>query len=309
MTDNFLDNGKLICVDWGSSNFRAFLLDDKAELVDSIYFDKGILELKPDEFEPILFDLLKYWPSTPIILAGMVGSLKGWRNVKYITCPVKMQDLSQNLTHIINTQNRQVAIIAGVETGATGAQYDVARGEETQVMGAIEMIGQSLEKQAVFCLPGTHSKWMRIVDKSIVDFSTHMTGELYDLLIKHSILAPQPTSAAKIQDDDAFIKGVKCAKADGGLAHHIFSARTNMLNGELQPDEIKPYLSGILIGTEIKEMQRAIADMQHVYLVGTQTLNKIYQLALKQFDLPSSLIDGEKAAYTGMSFIAKQANI
>ncbi|PCI87432.1 MAG: hypothetical protein COB24_06110 [Hyphomicrobiales bacterium] len=309
MTDNFLDQGKLICVDWGSSNFRAFLLDDKAELVDRIYFDKGMLELKPDEFEPVLFDLLKYWPTTPIILAGMVGSQKGWRNVKYITCPVKMHDLSQNLTHIVNAQARKVAIIAGVDTEASGAQYDVARGEETQVIGAIEMIGQALEKQAVFCLPGTHSKWMKIADKSIVDFSTHMTGELYDLLIKHSILAPQPASAPKIEDDEAFIKGVKCAKADGGLAHHIFSARTNMLNGELQQNEIEPYLSGILIGTEIKEMQRAIENMQHVYLVGTQALNKLFQLALQQFDLPSSLIDGEKAAYTGMSSIAKQANL
>ena len=309
MTDNFLQRGKLTCVDWGSSNFRAFLLDGEGELIDSIYFDKGMLELKPDEFEPTLFDLLKYWPKTPIILAGMVGSLKGWRNVKYVTCPVNVGDLSQNLTYITNHQNRQITIVAGVQTDASKTQYDVARGEETQVIGAIELIGAALDKKTIFCLPGTHSKWMKIEAKSIVDFSTHMTGELFDLLVNHSILAPQATAKPKDQDDEAFIKGITCAKADGGLAHHIFSARSNMLNGELSQSEIEPYLSGILIGTEMKEMQRAMPDMRHVYLVGNATLNKIYQLALAQFNLPSSLIDGELAAYTGMNVIAKQANL
>lgn len=309
MTDNFLDHGKLICVDWGSSNFRAFLLNAQGELIDSIYFDKGILELKPDEFEPILFDLLKYWPKTPVILAGMVGSLKGWRNVKYVTCPVGVKDLSQNLTHITNSQNRKIAIIAGVDRKIVGAQYDVARGEETQVMGAIELIGQELSSEAVFCLPGTHSKWMKIKGKKIVDFSTHMTGELFDVLIKHSILAPQEAMSSESHNDEVFVKGIQCAKADGGLAHHIFSARTNMINGELSQSEIEPYLSGILIGVEIKEMLRAMPDMQQVYLVGNATLNKIYQLALMQFDLSSHIIEGEAAAYTGMNIIAEQANL
>lgn len=309
MADKLLAQAKQICVDWGSSNFRAFLLNANGELVDSLYSGKGMLALKPDEFEPILFDLLKHWPQVPIILAGMVGSLNGWRNVKYLTCPVGLQDLSANLTDIKNSQNRQIRIIAGIDTKTSDAQYDVARGEETQLIGAMQLIGEALANQAVFCLPGTHSKWMKTSGEEIVSFSTHMTGELFDILMKHSILSPRQVIDDQVmndnaQNDGAFIKGIECAKADGGLAHHIFSARTHMINGELDENEIASYLSGILIGTEIKEMQRLNTDMQHVYLVGNQRLNEIYKLALAQFGLDATLISGEKAAYTGMHSLA-----
>lgn len=309
MTVEFLEQAELICVDWGSSNFRAFLLNAKGELIDSIYSDHGMLGIKPSEFEPILFELLNHWPQTPIILAGMVGSLNGWRHTEYVACPVDVQALSTHLTQVENSQNRQIYIISGIECTAKDAQYDVARGEETQIFGAMQLAGQELPYGSIFCLPGTHSKWMHIQHEKIINIITHMTGELFDILIKHSILAPQKRMSDGHQNDEIFIKGIGCAMAGGGLAHHIFSARTNMLNGEISSTEVETYLSGILIGTEIKEMQHSLADLSHVYLVGNARLNRLYALALGQFNIASTAINGEKAAYTGMRLIANRSKL
>lgn len=302
-----ISEGELICVDWGSTNFRAFLIGTDGALLNAIFSNQGMLGVKPDAFETTLFNQLKNWPNLPIIMAGMVGSLKGWRNTNYVTCPVDIKKLSVNLTHIETIQNRNIAIIAGIENNSDAPQYDVARGEETQAIGAIHLVGKQLEPQAIFCLPGTHSKWMSVKNHQITRITTHMTGEIFDMLTKHSILAPQERSEPSSKNDKIFLNGLDCAQQDGGLSHHVFSARTNMLKGILANDDIENYLSGILIGSEIKEMLKILPNCDHVYLVGNDKLNQIYSLALNHLGVNCALINGEKAAYTGMHTIAKQA--
>lgn len=317
MSDDILATAKLICVDWGTSNFRAFLLDSNANLLDSIRSDKGMLGLAPEEFEPNLYELLKPWlreNELPIIMAGMVGSVRGWQNTSYITCPIEENDLSSELTYITNNRQLKLAIISGIETSDKADQYDVARGEEVQVFGAFELIVAKQNETAIFCLPGTHSKWVVTKNKTILSFTTHMTGELFDILSHNSILAPQKPYTKKTAND-VFKKGLDCAQKSGGLAHHIFSARTNMLKGHIQNDEIESYLSGVLIGTEIKEMTKAISELEstdmseNIYLVGNENLNKIYAEAMNHLGLATIQLDGEKTAYRGMFSIALKAGM
>lgn len=307
MPNNKIGVRELICVDWGSSNFRAFLVSADGTLVDAVNSTQGMLGLEPDEFEPTLFKQLENWPKLPIILAGMVGSLRGWCNTDYVTCPINVKKLAVNLTHIENTQQRHIAIVAGIENASDAAQYDVARGEEVQAIGAIDLIGNELEANAIFCLPGTHSKWMNIQKHKITNITTHMTGEIFDILTKYSILAPEGSPQKPNINQKIFLNGVDCAQKDGGLAHHIFSTRTNMLKGVLANDDIETYLSGILIGSEIHETLKSLVDCRHVYLIGNDKLNNIYSLALNHLGIDCTLVNGEQAAYTGMVSIAKQA--
>ncbi|MGL1922405.1 MAG: 2-dehydro-3-deoxygalactonokinase [Hyphomicrobiales bacterium] len=302
-----ISEGELICVDWGSTNLRAFLLSADGTLIDAIFTNQGMMGIQQNAFEPILLHMLKNWPQLPIILSGMVGSLRGWRNTAYVTCPIDVKKLAVNLTHIEHNKSRNIAIIAGIENNNSASQYDVARGEETQLIGALKLVGQQLEPQAIFCLPGTHSKWMSVKDSKIDNITTHMTGEIFDILTKHSILATPNSGGNHKNGDRIFLKGLECAQQDGGLSHHIFSARTNMLKGVLAENDIETYLSGILIGSEIKEMLNLLPKCEHVYLVGNDQLNQTYSLALNHLGVNCALINGEKAAYTGMHAIAKQA--
>lgn len=310
-----LSQAALVCVDWGSSNFRAFLLNKDGVLLDSVETNQGMLQLKPNDFEPILLKQLEVWlgdEKLPIIMAGMVGSAGGWQTTNYVTCPIAQQDLCANIVSIENSQNLNIAIIPGIETQKSEPKYDVARGEEVQVFGAMSMIGKHYIGDSLFCLPGTHSKWITMKNKKITQLSTHITGELFSILTKYSILAAQKPNNNRI-DESVFIQALNYVKNFGGLANHLFSARTNMLNGQLDNVDIDNYISGILIGNEVLEMKREIPSLELdqksniIYLVGNKLLNNNYFMALKFFGFRPVILDGLAASYTGMYLIAKRA--
>ena len=307
-TEKYFEQAALICVDWGSSNFRALLLNFDGKLLDVINSTKGMLDLKPHEFEAKLMKLLAKWltkKSLPIIMAGMVGSQKGWHEVDYLHCPINISELAGSLRFVKNKQELKIAIIAGIDCQSLYGQYDVTRGEEVQTFGALELIGE-LKNNTIFCLPGTHSKWMRVEDGKIVDFTTYMTGELFNIISAYSILSCD--DCADEINEEAFLAGVKHVKKNGGIMHQIFAVRTHMLNGEIKPANTKSYLSGILISSEINEMLKLLPQNINIVLIGGKILTKYYAIAFDYFKIQYTVIDGEKAAYTSMYSIAKQAN-
>jgi 2-dehydro-3-deoxygalactonokinase len=133
----------------------------------------------------------------------------------------------------------------------------VMRGEEVQVLGAIlagvGMSAASPESQKIV-LPGTHSKWVSVVDRQIADLRTFMTGEVYAALKDHTILG-------RLMDGerphaDGFAQGVRAAAERGGpgwLLSALFSVRSLPLFDRLPTDALADYLSGLLIGSEIME--------------------------------------------------------
>jgi 2-dehydro-3-deoxygalactonokinase len=130
-------------------------------------------------------------------------------------------------------------------------------------------------------LPGSHSKWVEVVDGCITHFDTFMTGELFAVLSKHSLLGRTQQSAEQFQAD-AFDRGVHVAlSADGqrGVLSTLFSARTLGLTGELAPDQQPDYLSGLLIGHELAGLPGA-AKHKPIILVGAAPLCARYQRAL-----------------------------
>lgn len=315
LNSSTLNRAALICVDWGSSNFRAFLLDHSGNLLDTIDTNQGMLKLEQSSFEPVLLNLLEEWVAEekiPILMAGMVGSAGGWRNIEYVACPIDIENLSANIIPIENALNLKIAIIPGIETDKSSSTYDVARGEEVQVLGAMSMIGKHYIGDSLFCLPGTHSKWITMKNKKITDFSTHITGELFAILTNHSMIAATKPNNNRL-DETVFVQALKYVKKFGGLANYLFSARSNMLNGQLANADIDNYISGILIGNEVKEMRQAMPSLKLdqnsniVYLVGNDLLNKNYFTALKFFGLRPVILDGLEASYRGMYLVAKQA--
>ena len=131
----------------------------------------------------------------------MIGSRQGWREAPYVSCPATVDEL---VAGIAVTGGDELAIVPGVITRDAAGMPDVMRGEETQIVGAID--GDAGSVLAV--LPGTHSKWARVEHGRLVDFQTCMTGELYAVLLEHSILGRLAERGSSGQDDDAFARGV-----------------------------------------------------------------------------------------------------
>ncbi|MEO8136008.1 MAG: 2-dehydro-3-deoxygalactonokinase [Betaproteobacteria bacterium] len=306
---------KLIALDWGSTTARAYLMSEESDIIGQRQAPLGVLNVKNGDFEGALIELCGPWlmvrTETPIIASGMIGSRQGWTEAPYVECPAGLQELGGSMKTIDVAKRRKLWIVPGVSiTGADGVP-DVMRGEETQIFGALSPIAQD-GGSALYLLPGTHSKWVRVENGRIVWFKTFMTGELFSVLVNHSILG-RLVPSGDTHDEDAFRRGVEHAFQDPfGLSSMLFSARTLALFGKLPAPGIADYLSGLLIGHEIFTAEHALGAQTRrddgAILVGESSLVRNYQRALTYVGWSSSAAPGFPAA-SGLWRVAEKAGL
>jgi 2-dehydro-3-deoxygalactonokinase len=196
------DDGFGIALDWGTTNLRAFLIDAQGAVMEEREKPWGILSLPAPAGEGG-FDkacrgsrrLDGGASGGALIASGMVGSAQGWREAPYVRCPAGADDLVLKMTRVPTRSGRDLMIVPGVLLDLPEDLPDVIRGEETQVIGALQAIRDGADRCAegdrdtvCFVLPGTHSKWVLVRNGRIVRFATYMTGELFANLKQHSIL-------------------------------------------------------------------------------------------------------------------------
>lgn len=296
----------MIAVDWGSSNLRAFRLGAAGEVLEQRSSALGALACE-GRFESVLAEQIAGWDDPLLLLAGMVGSRQGWVEVPYVDCPVTLHDIAAGMLRIdaATLPGRQVWIAPGLRYRSDGNAFDVLRGEEVQLCGLMQRID---ERPHLVCMPGTHSKWARIEGGCIRSFFTAMTGEVFDVLRKHSLLG-RLMSADLGLDHDAFMQGMERAQHSGGLLHHLFSVRTSGLLGVLQPDQLSSYLSGLLIAHELLDSDWCTQARGHtVHLIGAPAPSAAYVLALRRFDIDVQQHD-ETLAATGLLALARAAGL
>ncbi len=234
-----------IAIDWGTTSFRAYYVDENGSVINEVAAPEGILSVKDGKFDQALEGHIGSWDKTiPILASGMITSRQGWIERPYLDCPAGASDLAQAL-HIHKTNTgRTIHFATGLHYSSKATPHDVMRSEETQVFGSL---GTGATH---FVTPGTHSKWIDVTDGKITKFATYMTGEVYAVLHNHTILGRLITS-----DNDhepSFLRGADAAFADpAGFLHTIFATRTLGLFNDLSGDELASYLSGVVIGTEV----------------------------------------------------------
>jgi 2-dehydro-3-deoxygalactonokinase len=170
------------------------------------------------------------------------------------------------------------------------------RGEEVQILGVLDHLGKG---DHVVCLPGTHSKWARIRDDRIVSFGTYLTGEVFAVLKQHSILGR--TMSTDELYEAAYVAGVSRAADPGGLLHHLFGVRAQLLAGKIAETQSASYLSGIVIGHELRA---AASDVERFHLVGDAELTALYSLAATKMN-KSSIVHEAGAAPRGLFALAQ----
>lgn len=210
----------------------------------------------------------------------MIGSRQGWIEAPYSECPAPLSALAKAIVH---TEAGELGIVGGLTCRDEAGVPDVMRGEETQVAGLLD--GE--HDTALIVQPGTHSKWTVVIDGAIVAFKSYMTGEAFAVLREHSILGRLMQADAAF-DVASFERGVRRgmdAPAGGELLHQIFGARTLALFGELNPEGIADYLSGVLIGSEVAAgygwAEQQATALKTPWLLGAGALCSRYQVALE----------------------------
>ena len=281
----------MIAVDWGTSSLRCYRLDAQGKIIESRTSTDGILNVPAGRFADVLQQQIAGWSETPIVMSGMVGSRQGWKEAPYIPCPAGFDEIAANLLEV----RPGVWIVPGLSCRDAAGVPDVMRGEETQILGC--------GMEGTICLPGTHSKWAEVKNGRVERFSTFMTGEVYAVLRQHSILGRMMQDAAP--DHGAFAQGVQRAGEGGGLLHHVFGVRTRGLLDGLQSGSSASYLSGILIGHELRS--RAIREMK---LVGEPSLVALYAQAADALGIATKTLDpasGVRALFRLGQLVASRA--
>lgn len=299
---------RLIGLDWGTSSLRAFLFDADGMVSERRHRAWGIRQLPEGGFAAALADVLAGWPpGVPLLGAGMVGSRQGWLEVPYVDAPASLAELAAGIRAVDAGDGRLLHIAPGVRD-TQGP--DVLRGEETQLFGALA--GDAAGERTLV-LPGTHSKWVTLRDGRITRIATLMTGELFALLHRHSILgAGVPDDASNDADTEAFDAGVRAARDSGeaGALLRLFSARTLVLDGRLPPTSVPSYLSGLMVGEEwrIASTQGWLRSDAPPLLVGDAGQRARYRRAATLFDAHPDDAVGDAAA-RGLWLLANAAGL
>ena len=300
----------LIGLDWGTSALRAYRIDRDGAIRERRRADRGILHVVGGAVEDALEDTVGDWlaedPDVPVLAAGMITSRQGWVETPYLSCPADIDALAAALVPGRLRSGRTILFVGGLSTRGADGVPDVMRGEETQIAGAL------VEGNAprLLLLPGTHAKWVRCEGETVTAFTTMMTGELYDLLRRYGILGRLMEGEA--EDAAAFARGVRYGAGDdpaaGGLLHRLFSARSLGLFGELPPRGLASYLSGLLIGSELREGAQIHGAGEPVGLVGEAALVARYRTALDLLGRSCRVLPSDLAA-RGLFALARRAGL
>lgn len=300
-------------VDWGSSNLRAWAMAGDGQVLARTGSERGMLSLAPEDYEATLLATIGDWLPTegrlPVRVCGMAGARQGWREAAYLPVPTRLDDLARGAVRpTVEDPRLEVVLLPGLcqQPDDAGRRFDVMRGEETQLAG---LIAREDEAAGPVCLPGTHAKWARLEAGAITHFATFLTGELYGLLARQSVLRHS------IGDDDpsepgcreAFVAAVQeVAAAPEAFSTRLFGLRAQDLldgglpTGRARGARLAARLSGLMIGLELAGARATLAEDEVVTLVGAEALCTRYALALEALGIDSRRVDGEAAVLAGL---------
>lgn len=286
------DSGeRFVLCDWGSSHLRATLVTKKMVLY-GWRSDQGSKALagRAEGYRAELsrfLDDIGGSPELEIRISGMAGSKVGWLETGYLPTPVGVADFKDHYWEIPEFPN--LRLYGGVSHENPDGSMEVMRGEEFQIFGLL----REFPDAKIVCLPGTHSKWVRIEEGKISSFQTVMTGDLFHALSEATIFREQITSKRFVES--AFLAGCSLAM-EGNDLNDLFKLRSAFVFSKVQGDEFHSYLSGFLIANEIRVAEPGEAI---VYLCGSSHLVERYALVMEKMGVSSEMVDGENAAISG----------
>ncbi len=278
--------GQIVSIDWGTSNFRAYVVDTASTSIVSTYeSDKGVRSfvgerdphLAQEEYLKQVISDLKVSTDAQVILSGMASSSIGIRELPYAQLPMSGDGSGLAVVQLPDWNSHEIYMISGVSDG-----MGFMRGEETQAIGALDHVGEV--ESLMLILPGTHSKHVLYSDGAYRSMGNFMTGELHALLSEHSILTTAvEKSSWKREYSEAFRQGVqRIHQSVHGLSGELLTLRAHELSGKMNRAEGAYYLSGLLIGAELSYL----VDSDDVIYVSTGgVLYDLYREAIATLGL------------------------
>ncbi|UHS55763.1 2-dehydro-3-deoxygalactonokinase [Agrobacterium vaccinii] len=296
-----MSDAAFVAVDWGTTSFRLWLISTSGDIIGERRSAEGMTTAMRTGFSEVLashLEALAAPAGLPVIICGMAGARQGWVEAGYVDVPANLSDVLNGAVQVPG-QASDVRILPGLAQRAVETP-DVMRGEETQLLGALSADYRT--GQQLVCMPGTHSKWVSVSDLKVTGFSTFMTGELFDVISKHSILSHAVSEADAFTGDlAAFRTAVMDAYANPQMAtNRLFTVRSGQLLHGLSATDAKAKLSGTMIGLEIAGAHSTAPKDAKVVLIASGALGDLYKAAFDALSIEFVTIDADEAVRRGL---------
>jgi len=292
-----------VAVDWGTSSFRLWLVDRSGQILAERRSGEGMLAAAKTGFPAVLRSHLAAVETPdhlPVLICGMAGAKTGWVEAGYVDTPAPLAAILEQAARVPG-EARDIRILPGIAQRDAAAP-DVMRGEETQLLGAL---GLEAAGEAMVCMPGTHSKWVRVKDGTVAGFSTFMTGELFSVVSRETILSLAVANAEDAEDVASFSAAVKAAfEAPAFAANLLFGARARQLLFGGTPAAARETLSGTLIGVELAAGLSGAVPKAGITLVASGRLAALYRLAFDTLAVTVQQVEADEAVRRGLSMAA-----
>lgn len=296
-----MSDAAFVAVDWGTTSFRLWLLSKSGTVLAERRSSEGMTTAMQTGFAEVLaahLAAISAPEGLPVIICGMAGARQGWVEAGYVDVPANLSEVLDRATAVPG-QKDDIRILPGLAQRAEQTP-DVMRGEETQLLGALSEHYRSGHQ--LVCMPGTHSKWVRVENLNVTGFSTFMTGEMFDVISKHSILSHAVADAQSFTGDlPAFRNAVKDIYANPQMAtNRFFTLRSGQLLHGLSSTDAKARLSGTLIGLEIAGAHASAPKESTVILIASGGLGALYKAAFDALSIDFTTIDADDAVRRGL---------
>ncbi len=278
-----------IAIDWGTTNRRVHVMAADGAVLQTAQDSHGVLATARDGYPAEIATIRATYGALPVLAAGMIGSNRGWHDVAYVAAPAGVDEIAAGVLQLADA----ITIVPGVSSCDMGCA-DVMRGEEVQVMGAI--VAGMAPHDALFCQPGTHTKWIATGHQKINRFTTAMTGELFGLLRGHGTLSGMIDGA--VTDGRVFREGLARGAGRCDLMAALFQVRASVLLGTLAAEDAASMLSGILIGSDVGSREDIVG--RDVYLLSTGAMAPLYATAIARSGGVPILLDSDAAFVAGI---------
>ena len=291
-----------VALDWGTSNFRAYLMDNN-HVIDHVSTQEGMKFVDQNEFKKTLIKNIDAWNNKfdikVVIASGMVGAKQGWIEVPYINSPCDIRNLNFKSLKILD--DVKIHILSGVSQFNPS---DVMRGEETQIAG---FLLNNVDFNGSICLPGTHSKWVNLNSYNIQEFTTFLTGELYEIIKKYSILN-HSLNTTELDDEIVKSSAKLIIENPSFISNKLFEIRADNLLKNSNQTSNNSKLVGYLLGIELSG-SRTYWEDKDLVIIGSSNLNKYYELILNGRSNSIRLFNSSDMALNGLSFYKKSLNL
>jgi 2-dehydro-3-deoxygalactonokinase len=320
---------RFLSCDWGTSRLRIRLVEgadlavsaavESADGIGPVYArwsgtrgrrpsrTKFYLSVLGERISALENDFGAKLSGVPMIISGMASSTIGMADIPYKRVPfaVDGSDLRTQLFEASGDFAHDILMISGVRDAR-----DVMRGEEVQLVGALAN-ARPLAGSRLLVFPGTHSKHVVVSGESAVGVQTYMTGELFDLLVRRSVLANSVRAQGTLKSRAfrrAFEEGVRVGK-EGNLLNTLFSVRVRGLLQQIGKAENFHYLSGMVLGCELKDL--AQWDSAPPLIVASPEAADRYRTAMSVVGIRGKILEAgvEESLIKGQARIAARAGM